>query len=223
MYAEAMRILLVEDNEVLRNSLARALRADGHALDEVASRAEAEAEFGLTDYGLVILDRGLPDGDGLQTLKRWRAKGSATPVLLLTARDGVHERIEGLDGGADDYVVKPFALDELRARVRSLARRAPELRSVVLKAEDLELDTARQQVRRGGILLPLRTKELMVLQVLLERRGRVVSRASLREACWDAEHEPGSNVEEVAISALRRKLGEPPLIRTRRGLGWVID
>jgi DNA-binding response OmpR family regulator len=164
-----MRILLVEDSRVLRSSIARALRSDGHAVDEVDSRARAELEFGLADYGLVILDRGLPDGDGLEALRRWRSRGVKTPVLVLTARAGVSERIEGLDGGADDYVVKPFELDELRARVRSLARRAPELRSVVLKVADLELDTARGQVRRAGVLLPLRTKELAVLQVLLER------------------------------------------------------
>ena len=218
-----MRILLVEDEAMMRASIARALRADGHAVDEADCRGAAEIELRVNDYGLVILDRGLPDGDGLQSLRRWRQRGSTVPVLVLTARDSVGDRIAGLDGGADDYVVKPFALDELRARVRTLARRPPTLRPVVLTAGDLELDTARAQVRRGGVLLPLRTKELAVLQVLLERRGRVVSRDQLREACWDAEHEPGSNVEEVAVSALRRKLGDPPLIRTRRGLGYVID
>ena len=218
-----MRILLVEDEAVMRASVARVLRADGHAVDEVGSRSDAELEVRTNSYGLVILDRGLPDGDGLLSLQRWRRQGLTLPVLVLTARDAVGDRIAGLDGGADDYVVKPFALDELRARVRSLARRPPELRQMVLTAGDLALDTTRAEVRRGGVLLPLRTKELAVLQVLLERRGRVVSRAQLREACWDAEHEPGSNVEEVAISALRRKLGAPPVIRTRRGLGYVID
>ncbi len=218
-----MRILLVEDEAVMRASVARALRADGHAVDEAGTRADAELELRVNDYGLVILDRGLPDGDGLQSLRRWRQRGLKLPVLVLTARDAVGDRIEGLDTGADDYVVKPFALDELRARVRSLSRRAPELTPVVIELGDLQLDTARAQVRRGGVLLPLRTKELAVLQVLLERRGRVVSREQLREACWDAEHEPGSNVEEVTVSALRRKLGKPPIIRTRRGLGYVID
>jgi two-component system copper resistance phosphate regulon response regulator CusR len=177
----------------------------------------------MAEYGLVILDRGLPDGDGLESLKRWRRGGRTLPVLVLTARDSVNERIDGLDGGADDYMVKPFSMDELRARVRSLARRAPELRSTVLSVADLELNPARAEVRRAGVLLPLRTKEFAVLQVLMERRGRVVSRDQLREACWDAAHEPGSNVEEAAVSALRRKLGSPPLIKTRRGLGYVID
>ena len=218
-----MRILLVVDEPVLRASVARALREDGHAVDEVDSCFGAEMEARAVDYGLIVLDRGLPDGDGLDTLKRWRRAGSTTPVLILTARDAIDDRIQGLDGGADDYVVKPFDLDELRARVRSLARRGPELLDVVLRVADLELDTARGQVRRGGVLLPLRSKELAVLQVLLERRGRVVSRDQLRAACWDADHEPGSNVEEATVSSLRRKLGDPPLIRTRRGLGYTVD
>jgi two-component system copper resistance phosphate regulon response regulator CusR len=218
-----MRILLVEDEPALRESLAKALRADGHAVDTAGNRLQAELEMRVTDYRLVILDRGLPDGDGLETLRRWRKAGRTLPVLVLTARDALHDRIDGLDGGADDYVLKPFDLDELRARVRMLARRAPALQSVTLEAGDLVLHTARAEVRRGGVLLPLRAKELAVLQVLLERRGHAVSRAQLREACWDADHEPGSNVEEAVISALRRKLGEPPLIRTRRGLGYTID
>ncbi len=218
-----MRILLVEDEELMRDSVARTLRADGHAVDEAGTRDDAEFQVGMYDYGLVILDRGLPDGDGLITLRKWRRKGLKLPVLVLTARDSVGDRVDGLDGGADDYLVKPFAPAELRARVRSLARRAPELRDVVLRVGDLELNPAKAEVRRAGVLLPLRTKELAVLQVLMERRGRVVSRDQLRDACWDADHEPGSNVEEVAISALRRKLGKPPIIRTRRGLGYVID
>lgn len=218
-----MRILLVEDEPVLRGAVAKALRADGHAVDEVGSRRAAELEARFVDYGLVVLDRGLPDGDGLDTLRRWRREGHTTPVLVLTARDAVADRIAGLDGGADDYVVKPFDLGELRARVRMLARRGPALEQVVIEVGDLRFDTTRAEVRRAGVLLPLRPKELAVLRVLLERRGRVVSRDQLREACWDAEAEPGSNVEEAAVSALRRKLGAPPLIRTRRGLGWVID
>jgi len=218
-----MRILLVEDEVVLRTSIARSLREDGHAVDEAGRLDEADLEVRVTDYGLVILDRGLPDGDGLESLKRWRRAGVTTPVLVLTARDAIDDRIAGLDGGADDYVVKPFDLGELRARVRSLARRGPALDELVLRVGDLELDPARGEVRRGGVLLPLRRKELAVLQVLLQRRGRVVSRSQLREACWDADHEPGSNVEEATVSALRRKLGDPPVIRTRRGLGYVID
>ena len=218
-----MRILLVEDEPALRHAIARALRTDGHAVDTVGTRAAAEVEARVHDYGLVILDRGLPDGDGLDTLRAWRRQGRRHPVLVLTARDSVPDRISGLDSGADDYVVKPFDLGELRARVRSLSRRGPALGSVVLEVSDLTLDTARAEVRRAGVVLPLRPKELAVLQVLMERRGRVVSREQLRQACWDNDHEHGSNVEEAAVSALRRKLGKPPLIRTRRGLGYVLD
>ena len=128
-----------------------------------------------------------------------------------------------LDAGADDYVVKPVDVAELLARARSLSRRGPLTKETVLSVADLELDLARSQVRRGGVLMPLRPKELAVLQVLMERRGRVVTRDQLREACWDESRASDSNVVEAAISALRRKLGAPALIRTRRGLGWVLD
>jgi DNA-binding response OmpR family regulator len=218
-----MRILLVEDEPLLRAAVAKSLRLDGHAVDEAGTRRAAELEARFVDYGLVVLDRGLPDGDGLDTLRSWRREGRTTPVLVLTARDAVADRIAGLDGGADDYLVKPFDLGELRARIRVLARRGPALEQVVIEVGDLALDTARAEVRRAGVLLPLRPKELAVLRVLMERRGRVVSRAQLGEACWENEAEPGSNVEEAAISALRRKLGAPAVIRTRRGLGWLID
>jgi DNA-binding response OmpR family regulator len=218
-----VRILLVDDHDALRQALAASLRAAGHAVDEAASRQDAELQVELHDHGLIVLDRGLPDGDGLDSLRRWRAAGRAVPVLVLTARDAVADRVEGLDAGADDYVLKPVDVAELLARARSLARRGPALQEVVLRVGDLEFDRARAQVRRGGVLLPLRPKELAVLQVLLERRGRMVTREQLREACWDESRDSDSNVEEAAISALRRKLGAPPLIRTRRGLGWVLD
>ena len=218
-----MRILVVEDEPALREALARSLRADGHAADTVDSCRGATLQVRVHAYGLVILDRGLPDGDGLDVLQQWRRGGSQIPVLVLTARDAVRDRIAGLDSGADDYVVKPFDIGELRARVRSLSRRGPTLSPVVLHVADLTLDTARAVVQRAGVTLPLRPKELAVLQVLMERAGEVVSREQLRSTCWDEDHEPGSNVEEAAVSALRRKLGKPPLIRTRRGLGYVLD
>ena len=219
----SVRILLVEDQNLLREGLARALRGAGHAVDEAGSREDAEVAVDVRDYGLIILDRGLPDGDGLDSARRWRRAGDHTPVLVLTARDSVDARVSGLDAGADDYVVKPVDIAELLARVRSIARRGPATRDVVLRVADLELDTARAEVRRAGVLLPMRTKELAVLQVLMERAGRVVSREQLRDACWDDARSSDSNVVEAAVSAVRRKLGAPPLIRTRRGLGWVLD
>ncbi len=217
-----MRILVVEDNFELREALTRRLRAVGHAVDGAARRDDAEAMFAAHPYGLVVLDRGLPDGDALDALRRWRRLNSAVPVLVLTARDAVAARVGGLEAGADDYLVKPFAMEELLARVAVIARRAPQRSVQIVRVGDLELDFGRAEVRRGGILLPLRAKEFAVLAHLCSRAGRVVSREALREACWDEEHEPGSNVDEVIISALRRKLGEPSLIETRRGLGYII-
>jgi len=218
-----VRILLVDDHSTLRTALAASLRAAGHAVDEAGTRQEAELQVGLHEFGLIVLDRGLPDGDGLDSLRRWRATGVGSPILVLTARDAVADRVEGLDAGADDYVVKPVEPAELLARARSLARRGPTTRALVLRRGDVEFDLARSEVRRAGVLLPMRPKELAVLQVLMERSGRVVTRTQLREECWDDSRDSDSNVEEAAVSALRRKLGAPPLIRTRRGLGWVFD
>ncbi len=218
-----MRILVVEDETELREAVVRRLRAVGHAVDAAEDRREAEVCFDLHTYGLVVLDRGLPDGDGLLSLRRWRRGASSVPVLMLTARDAVQARVDGLQAGADDYLVKPFAMDELLARVAVIARRAPATVSQMVRVADLELDYGRAEVRRGGILLPLRAKEFAVLAYLCGRKGRVVTREALREACWDEAHEPGSNVDEVVVSSLRRKLGAPPLIQTRRGLGYLID
>ncbi len=207
----AVRILVVEDQPELRAAVVRRLRA------------EADLLFRAHDYALVVLDRGLPDGDGLDSMRRWRRAGSSVPVLVLTARDAIADRVSGLADGADDYLVKPFAMDELVARVAVIARRGVAGSEQVSRVGDLELDHGRAQVRRAGVLLPLRPKEFAVLAYLCARPGRVISRAQLREACWDEGHEPGSNVEEVVVSALRRKLGPPALIRTRRGLGYVLD
>lgn len=218
-----MRILIIEDQFELREALGRRLRALGHAVDTAGNQSEAELTASAHAFGLVILDRGLPDGDGLALLRRWRRAGSTTPVLVLTARDAVQARVEGLDAGADDYLVKPFSMDELVARVAVIARRAPGSSAQVVRVADLTVDFGRAEVHRAGVLLPLRAKEFAVLAYLCSRKGRVVTRDALREACWDEEHEPGSNVEEVVLSSLRRKLGEPPLIQTRRGHGYLVD
>lgn len=218
-----MRILIVEDQFELREAVARRLRALGHAVDTASSQSDAELTAAAHVFGLVILDRGLPDGDGLALLRRWRRAGSTTPVLVLTARDAVQARVEGLDAGADDYLVKPFSMDELVARVAVIARRAPGSSAQVVRVADLSVDFGRAVVHRAGVLLPLRAKEFAVLAYLCSRKGRVVTREALREACWDEEHEPGSNVEEVVLSSLRRKLGEPALIQTRRGHGYLVD
>jgi len=218
-----MRILVVEDQPIMRRAIARALRAEGHAVEGVESVADALAAMRIEPAELVVLDRGLPDGDGLDAVRRWRAAGLKAVVLVLTAQGAVSSRVDGLVAGADDYLVKPFEMVELKARVRALSRRIGDLRETVLKVGDVEFDMARAEVRRRGVLLPLRPKELAVLQTLMLRKGRVVSRDQLRDACWDADQDVASNVEEATMSALRRKLGQPPIIRTRRGLGYVIE
>lgn len=218
-----MRILVVEDQPIMRRAIARALRAEGHAVEGVESVADALAAMRIEPAELVVLDRGLPDGDGLDAVRRWRAAGLKAVVLVLTAQGAVSSRVDGLEAGADDYLVKPFEMVELKARVRALSRRIGHMRETVLKVGDVEFDMARAEVRRRGVLLPLRPKELAVLQTLMLRKGRVVSRDQLRDACWDADQDVASNVEEATMSALRRKLGQPPIIRTRRGLGYVIE
>jgi DNA-binding response OmpR family regulator len=218
-----VKVLVVEDDEALREAVARRLKAVGYAADEAASLRSADELASLYTYDAVVLDRILPDGDSLDLLARWRTEGHATPVLFLTALGAVEDRVGGLSHGADDYLSKPFAMQELIARVAALVRRAPFTRSNILVVADLKVDTARHEVRRGGVLLPLRPKGFGVLQLLASRAGTVVSRAAIIEHCWDAALEPMSNVEESVIASLRRKLGAPALIHTIRGGGYVLE
>ena len=215
-----MRVLVVEDDEDLRAAAAGALRAAALAVDAAVDlRTADEALFG-TAYDCVVFDRMLPDGDALDYVGRRRHGGWSAPVLFLTARDSLADRVAGLQGGGDDYLVKPFGSAELVARVLSLCRRAGQRRPALLRSGDLELDTGRREVRRGGVLLTLTFKEFAVLEYLLTRAGDAVSRADLEEHCWDAMAEPMSNVVDVVIAQLRRKLGDPPLIATVRGQGY---
>ena len=174
-------------------------------------------------YDVIVLDRMLPDGDALDLLRSWRSHGVTTPALFLTARDLVEDRVDGFEAGADDYLVKPFAMDELMARLTALARRAATTRPSRFELADLEIDFGRREVRRAGVLLILRPKEYSLLELLATHAGRVVSREEIVAGCWDEDHEPLSNVEEVVIAALRRKLGRPPLIRTVRGAGYLLE
>ncbi|WP_222315688.1 response regulator transcription factor [Streptomyces cavourensis] len=213
-------MLLVEDDADLRFGVAAALRAAGLAVDEAVDLPQADEALFTTAYDCVVFDRMLPSGDAAAYVEKLRRTGRAVPVLFLTARDTVADRVEGFARGGDDYLVKPFAVPELVARVRSLCRRAPAVAPPVLRVGDVEIDPARRQVRRAGVLLTLTRREFAVLEVLATRADRAVGRAELIESCWDEMAEPQSNVLEVLVSQLRRKLGAPPLLHTVRGVGY---
>ncbi|MFD3739914.1 winged helix-turn-helix domain-containing protein [Streptomyces sp. NPDC058629] len=213
-------MLLVEDDANLRFGVAAALRAAGLAVDEAADLPQADEALFVTAYDCAVFDRMLPSGDAADYVEELRRDGRAVPVLFLTARDTVADRVEGFARGGDDYLVKPFAVPELIARVRSLCRRAPAVSPPVLRVGDVAIDTARRQVRRAGVLLTFTRREFAVLEVLATRADQAVGRAELIESCWDEMAEPQSNVLEVLISQLRRKLGGPPLIHTVRGVGY---
>jgi len=219
-----MRLLIVEDYAPLRESLLRGLRAEGYAVDAAAAGEEAWWYLRDGSYDAVVLDRMLPEVDGLVLLRRLRAGGDRTPVLLLTARDSVEDRVQGLDAGADDYLGKPFAVVELLARLRSLVRRGHGNAEPVLILADLRLDPAAKTVERGGRAIALSPREFQLLEYLLRRSGGVVSRSELWEHLYDMTSDSSSNVLDVLIARLRKKLqaaGGPELIHTRRGYGYL--
>lgn len=218
-----MRILLAEDHTELREAIARRLRALGNSVDEVSSLLEIRTYLHGAHYDVAVFDRMLLDGDSITLLQTLRNAANRIPILLLTARDRIEDRVEGLQVGADDYLVKPFAMDELLARINALARRGEPLRDTILRVADLEVDSGRHEVRRAGVLIPLRPKEYAVLELLAVRNRRAVSRNDILEYCWDRLESPSSNVEETIIASLRRKLGEPVLIKTVRGHGYKLD
>jgi len=216
-----MRLLLVEDDAMIGESVAAGLRLAGHAVDWVQDGRAAEAALAAPGHDLVLLDLGLPRKAGLDVLKGLRAGGSDLPVLIITARDAVTDRIAGLDAGADDYLVKPFDLDELAARIRAVARRHAGRAAPVIEYGALRFDPATRQVSVGGAVVALSARELAVLEALLERPGAVLSRAQLEERLYGWREEIESNTVEVHIHALRRKLGAG-LIRTLRGVGYML-
>ena len=218
-----MRVLLLEDDADLRGAIARRLRSEGFAVDEARDLPDAERLVGWVGFDCLLLDRTLPSGDAIDLVQALRRRHVGTPTLFLTARDTIADRVDGFEAGGDDYLVKPFAIAELVARVRSLCRRAGEIRPPVVSLRGLEIDTARREVRRDGVLLPLRVKERCLLEQLALTPGDVVTRSELIAHCWDEEHDPWSNVVDVHMASLRRKLGEPALIRTVRGEGYVLD
>ena len=218
-----MRILLVEDEQKLADLLARGLREEGHAVDATGRGEDALWMAQSSAYDAIVLDIMLPGLDGLSVCRRLRDDGVWTPVLLLTARDAVESRVEGLDAGADDYLVKPFAFDELLARLRSLARRTPAERPTVLTVGDLRLDPASHRAWRGETELDLSAKEFALLEAFMRRPGRTLSRQDLLDAAWDMAFERRSNIIEVYVRYLREKIDRPfgcQSLETVRGVGY---
>jgi two-component system, OmpR family, response regulator QseB len=214
-----MRILLVEDDPMIGESVVSGLAGEGHAVDWVRDGVTAGTAVATTPYGLVLLDLGLPRRDGLEVLKDLRARKLDLPVLVMTARDTVRDRVAGLDAGADDYLVKPFDLDELSARVRALTRRAAGRAEPLVERGPLVLNPATHTVQWHGTPVEVSGREFALLSALAERQGAVVSRAQLEEKLYGWNESIGSNAVEVHIHNLRRKLGDE-VIHTVRGLGY---
>lgn len=215
-----MRVLVVEDNEDLRVAVSAALRSAALAVDSVADLTTADEALFVNAYDCVVFDRMLPEGDSIDYVRDQRRVGWNVPVLFLTARDSLADRVDGFESGGDDYVMKPFATSELTVRVLSLCRRAETTRPSILRFTDLEVDCGRREVRRAGVLLTLTAKEFAVLEHLMTHPDTAVSRADLVEHCWDSMADPASNVVDVIIRRLRLKLREPELITSVRGSGY---
>ena len=218
-----MRVLIVEDEVKLAKLLRRGLVEEAHAADVAGSGEDAVWMAAATEYDAIVLDLMLPGMDGLELCRRLRADGVWTPILMLTARDGVEDRVGGLDAGADDYLTKPFSFAELLARLRALVRRGPGERPVVLAAGELRLDPATRRVWRGDAEIELSTKESALLETFMRRPGRVLSRYELLEHAWDYEYEHRSNVIDVYVRYLREKIDRPygrRSIETVRGAGY---
>jgi two-component system OmpR family response regulator len=214
-----MRVLVVEDDPKLAALLGRGLREEGMATDVTSRGEDALWMAGSTEYDALVLDVMLPGIDGFEACERLRADGVATPVLMLTARDAIDDRIAGLDGGADDYLVKPFAFGELLARLRALARRGPVQRPTVLEVGSLRLDPATRRVWRGDTEIELTQREFALLEAFMRRPGEALSRFDLLEAAWDGAYENRSNVIDVYVGYLRQKIGRTR-IETVRGHGY---
>ncbi|WKB51112.1 response regulator [Eleftheria terrae] len=219
-----MRILIAEDDQVLADGLLRSLRNSGYAVDQVSAGNEADAALSSHEFDLVILDLGLPKLHGLEVLKRLRARGTATPVLILTAADSIEERVKGLDLGADDYMAKPFSLQELEARVRALTRRGLGAASSVIRHGPLTFDQTGRVAYINDQMIELSARELSLLEVLLQRAGRLVSKDQLVERLCEWGEEVSNNAIEVYIHRLRKKIEQGPVrIATVRGLGYCLE
>ena len=222
-----MRVLLIEDSRRLRDTVTLGLRKSGFAVDAAEDGKEGLLLFTGNRYDVAVIDIMLPRLDGLTLLKRVRMNGDETPILLLTAKSRIDDRVAGLQSGADDYLTKPFALEELVARVAALSRRGFRHSSSILKVEDLEVDTGAKTVKRAGIPIHLKPREFMLLEFLMRRAGEVVSRSDIDEHLYDDAALPMSNVIDASVYSIRKKLSvdptSKPLIHTRRGMGYYLD
>ena len=221
-----MRVLIVEDDPGLADLLARTLRESAWAVDLAPTGAAGLTALAINEYDLAVLDVGLPDIDGFDVCRRHRARGGKTPILMLTARAGLSDRVRGLDVGADDYLSKPFAIEELMARLRALARRPSAALDVVLRFGDLELDTRSLTARRGGQSIRLTAREYGLLEYLMRNPERVVSRTQILEHVWDDNFDPVGNAVYVHDGRLRRRIestDQPQLINTVRARGYILS
>lgn len=220
-----MRILFAEDERDLNDIITKKLTSQGYSVDSVYDGEEAIDILSYTDYDAVILDIMMPKADGFAVLRALRSKGKSTPVLFLTARDSVQDRVAGLDSGANDYLVKPFSVEELLARIRAMTRTAFGVSDSLLSVGDLTMDTAAKVVKRGGKEIPLSAKEYALLEYLMHNRGIVLSREKIENHIWNFDYEGGTNVVDVYIRYLRKKIDEgydKKLIHTVRGRGYVL-
>lgn len=220
-----MRVLVAEDEQDLNNIVSAKLAESGHSVDSCLDGKEAMLFLSAAEYDVVILDIMMPGADGFKVLEKIRKEGRKTPVLFLTARDSIQDRVRGLDAGANDYLVKPFSLEELMARVRVLTRSSHGSAHNVLSAGDLTLDIGTREVMRGGKRIELSAKEFQLLEYLMHNKGIVLSREKIENHIWNFDYEGGTNVVDVYISYLRKKIdfpGAQKLIRTVRGVGYVI-
>jgi len=218
-----MRVLLIEDDRKAARLLSKGLQEEGFVVDVASTGEDGEEQAALNEYDVVILDWLLPGRDGLAVCRALRASGNSTPILMLTARDSVADRVSGLGTGADDYLTKPFALDELLARIQALLRRSRSVQPVVLRVADLTLDPVTRRVSRGSVVVTLTPKEYAILEVLMRNVGQVVSRTRLAERVWDEASEVLDNLVDAHVSHLRKKVdreASAPLIHTIRGVGY---
>ncbi len=220
-----MRILVVEDEKKTASFIRKALQAEGFAVDVCRTGDDALAAASTTSFDGIVLDIMLPGRDGLSVLRQLRERSNTTPVLLLSARGEVNERVDGLNAGADDYLAKPFVIAELVARIRALGRRSSDTKSTVLRLADLTLDTITREARRKETKIELTTREYLLLEFLLRSAGRICSRMAILEKVWDYDFDPGSNLVDVYVKRVREKIDdgfEPKLLHTVRNIGYVM-